>query len=101
MAWASAPTRTPSRSPQRMMARTCRVKGTGESGIAIWAATAVTAAINAARVMVDAFNANLSANLNHGVRPAVAPDPFYHRSLHVSGAISYPTAGVWSFVPSG
>jgi uncharacterized protein YjbJ (UPF0337 family) len=44
-----------------MTARTCKVKGTGWSGIAIWAATAVTAAINAARVMVDALNAILSA----------------------------------------
>ena len=44
-----------------MTARTCKVKGTGCSGIAIWAATAVTAAINAARVMVDALNAILSA----------------------------------------
>ena len=43
-----------------MTARTCKVKGTGESGMVIWAAAAVTAAINAARVMVDAFNAGLS-----------------------------------------
>src|SRR5918994_1403997 len=86
MAWASAPTRTPSRSPQRMTARTCKVKGTGWSGIAIWAATAVTAAINAARVMVDALNAVLSAHSKRGVRPAVAPDHFYHCWPRVSGA---------------
>lgn len=43
-----------------MTARTCRVKGTGESGMVICAAAAVTAAINATRVMVDAFNARLS-----------------------------------------
>jgi hypothetical protein len=69
-----------------MTARTCRVKGTGESGIAIWAATAVTAAINAARVMVDVLNVYLSANPNDDVRPAVALNPFYHRSSRVSGA---------------
>jgi hypothetical protein len=43
-----------------MTARTCRVNGTGESGTVIWAAAAVTAAINATRVMVDAFNSRLS-----------------------------------------
>ena len=35
----------------------------------IWAATAVTDAINATRVMVDAFNASLS------MKEAVAPRP--------------------------
>jgi hypothetical protein len=42
-----------------MTARTCRVKGTGEkgNGMAIWAATAVTAAISAARVITATFNA--------------------------------------------
>jgi hypothetical protein len=39
-----------------MTARTCRVKGTGKSGMAIWAATAVTATIKAARVIADALN---------------------------------------------
>jgi hypothetical protein len=55
-----------------MTARTCRVKGTGEkgSGMAIWAATAVTAAINAARVMVEAFNVSLS--VSETVAPAIA-----------------------------
>jgi hypothetical protein len=45
-----------------MTASTCRVKGTKENGrgMAIWAATAVTAAINATRVMVDVLNASLS-----------------------------------------
>jgi hypothetical protein len=57
----------------------------------IWAAAAVTAAINAARVMVDAFNASLS------VKETVERDgrsrdhrsvlsSFYHRSCPVSGA---------------
>jgi hypothetical protein len=36
----------------------------------IWAATAVTAAINATRVMVDAFNASLS--MKETVTPATA-----------------------------
>ena len=53
-----------------MTASTCRVKGTGKSGMVIWAATAVTAAINATRVMVDAFNASLSMKVT--VAPATA-----------------------------
>jgi hypothetical protein len=40
-----------------MTARTCRVKGTGEkgSGMVICAATAVTAAISAVRVIIAMF----------------------------------------------
>jgi hypothetical protein len=45
-------------------------KGNGESGMVIWAATAVTAAINAARVMVDAFNPSLS--VRETITPATA-----------------------------
>ena len=43
-----------------MTARTCRVNGTGKIGTAIWAATAVTAAIKATRVIADALNLLLS-----------------------------------------
>jgi hypothetical protein len=67
----------------------------------IWAATAVTATINAARVMVDAFNASLSGNLDDPPRPSVAPDSLYiapdslyNRSPCVSGVRRPPTAGV-------
>src|SRR5687768_10444530 len=43
-----------------MTASTCKVKGTGEkgSGMAIWAATAVTAAISAARVIMATFKSS-------------------------------------------
>src|SRR5215212_9857948 len=73
MACASAPMRGPSRSPERITANTCNVKGTGVTGIVIWAAAAVTAAIKAARVMVDAFNASLSAQ--ETIAPATTVRP--------------------------
>jgi hypothetical protein len=57
-----------------MTASTCRVKGTGKSGMVIWAATAVTAAINAARVMVEAFNASPSVQETVAPRPPVGTD---------------------------
>ncbi len=44
-----------------MTARTCKVKGTGKIGMAIWAATAVTAVIKATRVIADVLNRLLSA----------------------------------------
>ena len=43
-----------------MTARTCRVNGTGGIGTAIWAATAVTAAIKATLVIADALKLLLS-----------------------------------------
>jgi hypothetical protein len=60
----------------------------------IWAATAVNATIDAARVMADACNASLSGNLDDHPRPSVALDPFYHRSACVSGVTRPATAGV-------
>jgi hypothetical protein len=53
----------------------------------IWAATAVTAAINATRVMVDAFNASLSMKSDGRPRNRRSVlTSFYHRSAPVSGS---------------
>src|SRR5919107_2399968 len=75
MACGSAPMRGPGRSPERITANTCNVKGTGVTGIVIWAAAAVTAAIKAARVMVDAFNASLSVQETIAPATTVRPRP--------------------------
>jgi hypothetical protein len=61
------------------------VKGTGKSGMVIWAATAVTAAIKATRVMVDAFNASLSMKEAVANRRLVLAS-FYHCSSPISGS---------------
>jgi hypothetical protein len=50
-----------------MTARTCRVNGTGGTGMAIWAATAVTAAIKATLVIADALNLLLSARRHYSL----------------------------------
>jgi hypothetical protein len=56
-----------------MTASTCRVKGTGEkgSGMAICAATAVTAAINAVRVIIATFKCILLFRVEVCLAPSV------------------------------
>jgi hypothetical protein len=56
------PVARPSRSPESTTARTCSVNGTGKIGTAIWAASAVTAAIRATLVIADALKLLLSSS---------------------------------------
>ncbi len=60
-----------------MTARTCKVNGTGGIGMAIWAATAVTAAIKATLVIADALKLLL-----FGDPPLLTPiHPHFRRIL--------------------
>jgi hypothetical protein len=76
-----------------MTARTYSVKGTGEkgSGMAICAATAVTAAISAVRVIIATFKCIFLFRVEVCPAPSVgANPPFKHTLTGISGASSMP-----------